>query len=472
MSLKTKRIFEWSIFSILGLILISAGSLFLYQNAYAGKIYKNVNIAGIDVSGLTKKQAETIVRKRFDQILAQDIAFQAGDKSVTSKLKDTGLSFDIPQSVASAYAIGRSSHFFPQLYASAQTTVKPLKISVPLKIDSTKLNLFISEKLPGLTIPPTDAKLIISDGKVSIEPEKVGQQINTSNLAVSLSQLVSSNSSQLIIKLQAISSEPALTAATLYTLKSSAETMINTPITLAYEGRTYLPSASDKSKWLVVANADGGASRIALSDAAIKTYLTNIAKDFEIIKKDRKINASDNSVLQEGQQGKYLDKDKAVESIKIAFRSPNTVTLTTYTEDPKEVKVYPAEGIIPGKYPGKYIDVDLAQQRLCRIDGNTVIDCFIISSGKSSTPTPLGTRYIDSKEEKRWSAPYGLWMPWWQSLGGGYGIHELPEWPSGYKEGEAHLGTPVSHGCVRLGVGAAQVVYNWTEVGMPVYIHR
>ncbi len=87
-------------------------------------------------------------------------------------------------------------------------------------------------------------------------------------------------------------------------------------------------------------------------------------------------------------------------------------------------------------------------------------------------PTPTGTRFIQSKHPMAWSAKYGLYMPFWQSIGGGYGIHELPEWPSGYKEGEDHLGIPVSHGCVRLGVGPAQTVYNWTEIGTPVYIHK
>lgn len=58
------------------------------------------------------------------------------------------------------------------------------------------------------------------------------------------------------------------------------------------------------------------------------------------------------------------------------------------------------------------------------------------------------------------------------SLKNGYfGIHELPVWPDGIKEGENHLGTPVSHGCVRLGVGPAEFLYNWTPIGTPVKIY-
>ena len=53
---------------------------------------------------------------------------------------------------------------------------------------------------------------------------------------------------------------------------------------------------------------------------------------------------------------------------------------------------------------------------------------------------------------------YGLWMPFWLGLDRGrIGIHELPVWPSGYREGEDHLGKAVSHGCIRLGVGSASI---------------
>jgi lipoprotein-anchoring transpeptidase ErfK/SrfK len=55
--------------------------------------------------------------------------------------------------------------------------------------------------------------------------------------------------------------------------------------------------------------------------------------------------------------------------------------------------------------------------------------------------------------------------------GSGHAIHELPM-INGYREGDWHLGIPVSHGCVRLGVGPAAYMYNWTPVGTPVIIHN
>jgi lipoprotein-anchoring transpeptidase ErfK/SrfK len=64
-------------------------------------------------------------------------------------------------------------------------------------------------------------------------------------------------------------------------------------------------------------------------------------------------------------------------------------------------------------------------------------------------------------------------MPFWMAItpGGSFGIHELPEWPDGDKNGANDLGSPVSHGCVRLGIGPAERVYNWAEIGTPVVVY-
>ncbi|MFZ5982060.1 MAG: L,D-transpeptidase, partial [Patescibacteria group bacterium] len=106
---------------------------------------------------------------------------------------------------------------------------------------------------------------------------------------------------------------------------------------------------------------------------------------------------------------------------------------------------------------GKYIDVNLGSQVMSIFENGKILDSFLISSGKRGMETPKGEHQIYNKSPRTWSKQYGLYMPFWMAItpGGKYGIHELPEWPGGYKEGANHLGIPVSHGCMRLGVGAA-----------------
>ncbi len=118
----------------------------------------------------------------------------------------------------------------------------------------------------------------------------------------------------------------------------------------------------------------------------------------------------------------------------------------------------------------KRIEINTGDQELSYFLGGVRMEKFLISSGKNNT-TPKGHYSIINKRLKAWS-PYGLWMPYWMGLGTGkFGLHELPIWPNGYREGEDHLGIPVSHGCIRLGIGPAEFLYNWAEVRTPVFIY-
>jgi len=121
---------------------------------------------------------------------------------------------------------------------------------------------------------------------------------------------------------------------------------------------------------------------------------------------------------------------------------------------------------------GRYVDINLSKQLLTIFESGANMGTYKVSSGKRGMATPTGMFNIKKKSRRAWSKRYGLFMPYWmQFTNQGHGIHELPEWPSGYKEGANHLGVPVSHGCVRLGVGSAKTVYNFVDTGTPVYIH-
>ncbi|MFA5021501.1 MAG: tRNA (adenosine(37)-N6)-threonylcarbamoyltransferase complex dimerization subunit type 1 TsaB [Patescibacteria group bacterium] len=120
----------------------------------------------------------------------------------------------------------------------------------------------------------------------------------------------------------------------------------------------------------------------------------------------------------------------------------------------------------------KWLDVNLTAQRLNYYLGPVRLNVFTVSTGKALTPTPVGTFKITAKRPKAWSRLAGLWMPYWMQFDGANALHELPEWPNGTKEGTNHLGTPVSHGCIRLGIGPAKFIYDWAPVGTKLVIHK
>jgi len=118
------------------------------------------------------------------------------------------------------------------------------------------------------------------------------------------------------------------------------------------------------------------------------------------------------------------------------------------------------------------IAVSLKGQKLYYLVGGIELKAWPVSSGKAAMPTPKGEFKVVNKSKKAWSKKYGLWMPYWLGLGNGeFGIHELPIWPNGYREGSNHLGKAVSHGCIRLGIGPAQYLFDRVATGTKVQIY-
>jgi lipoprotein-anchoring transpeptidase ErfK/SrfK len=468
---KNKKLALWSIISVLLLILIAAGILFSYQKAYAGKIYPNISFGGIDLSGKTKQEAQTTLEEKFQSALDKEIVLTANGATAKAKLADTGLTFDFNNIINQGYAVGRDTNFFRNMLSSTKTVYQKNEIEVTPYLDQTKYNTFVQIVVDQLNTKPEDATLQINNGEIKTTTSKVGQTVDTANLVDEIIATINNDTDT--IELQTTLAYPTVENADFAPAQSKAQAYLDKKITFTYDTKSYSPSRSEIGAWLDF-TAINDVYDVNLNQNNIKAYLNKIAVNFEVKKVDRKINSLTNEVITEGVQGVYLDKDQTLKTLLAAIGGQTVaVAMTVTTEDPAEIKVIPAEGIIPGKFSGKYIDVDLTNQKLCQVEGNAVIACHVISSGKASTPTPTGTFAIQNKDPRRWSNASSLWMPWWEQFAdGGYGIHELPEWPNGYKEGQAHLGTPVSHGCVRLGIGEAEQVYNWTDIGTPVYIHN
>jgi hypothetical protein len=117
----------------------------------------------------------------------------------------------------------------------------------------------------------------------------------------------------------------------------------------------------------------------------------------------------------------------------------------------------------------KYINIDVSDQIFDYYQNGFLVNSFITSTGKPSTATRYGDFTAFSKYEmayggadgQKWAMPY--FISFYTSGNLENGIHELP-FLNGIREGSRSLGKAVSHGCVRLGIGPAEEVFNWVEV--------
>ena len=117
-------------------------------------------------------------------------------------------------------------------------------------------------------------------------------------------------------------------------------------------------------------------------------------------------------------------------------------------------------------FGGRWIDVNLSQQRVYAYEGDTVVNSFIVSTGTWQTPTVTGTYQIWIKLRSTTMAGPGYYLtnvPYTMYFYKGYGLHGT-YWHNNF-------GTPMSHGCVNLRTSDAEWLYNWASVGTTVNVH-
>jgi len=121
---------------------------------------------------------------------------------------------------------------------------------------------------------------------------------------------------------------------------------------------------------------------------------------------------------------------------------------------------------------GRLIEVSIPRQMLTAWRDGHIMARFTISTGRPGYETPTGNYNIIAKNPNAWSRKWKVWMPWAMNWHGNYFIHQLPHYPgSTVNIGASKLGTPASHGCIRVNVGDAEWLFHWTATGTPVWVH-
>ena len=170
-------------FLIVGLILCTAFALFNINNT---RMIKGISIKGIEISGLTKEQAESKINQIIEEKLDKDIFFKADNFEYSIKLKQIETKYDIKKAVQEAYDIGRKGNIFFNNFDIIKTSIKGENIDLEYAYNEKLLDDTIADiagKIPDAVIEPSyyieDDILIITRGKEgnSIDKDKTKNKI-------------------------------------------------------------------------------------------------------------------------------------------------------------------------------------------------------------------------------------------------------------------------------------------------------
>ena len=144
----------------------------------------------------------------------------------------------------------------------------------------------------------------------------------------------------------------------------------------------------------------------------------------------------------------------------LAFRKTNDMSRDGYATHEVYAKLMRHQGAFKLRYPkaGKHVEFDWSRQVLTLAQNGKPFRTYHTSSGKPSTPTVFGTYHfylksLGTNAKGMVDSSYFI---------GGYAIH-------GYVDVPAY---PASHGCLRVPIPNARQIFDWVDIGDPIFLYE
>jgi lipoprotein-anchoring transpeptidase ErfK/SrfK len=155
--------------------------------------------------------------------------------------------------------------------------------------------------------------------------------------------------------------------------------------------------------------------------------------------------------------------------------APTSTATARPTETPSPTIMQPVAAQQIPQGGQKLIVVSISQQHVYAYQRGVLVYSFVASTG-SGNSTRTGTFSILDKIPKAYGSTWNFWMPDWMGIyyAGGLedGFHSLPLLNNGQRLWGNSLGTPVTYGCIVLGIQDSETLYDWAEIGTTVQIKR
>lgn len=157
--------------------LIMAFFVFFILNS--NRIYKGVEVEGIDISGLGMEEARYLVNSSIENRTdAREIILKYGDNSWVIDPDEISMNYLVDDTLDEAYGIGRKGNLFHRLSSIFNTRRKGASLYVDVEFDKLLLESLISGIKKQIEKKEKSATATYEKGSVCFKKEEIGRILN------------------------------------------------------------------------------------------------------------------------------------------------------------------------------------------------------------------------------------------------------------------------------------------------------
>jgi vancomycin resistance protein YoaR len=296
-----------------------------FNSKYAGRIFPGVSVGGIDLSGLRREQAVSMLAQSLDYPERGRVVFTEGANTWIASPLELGLYFDFEPSVQTAYDYGRKGSLFTQLSNQYKAWREGIDLTPWLVYDEAKARDYLKAIIAQIEKPVIEASLGVDGINVVVNQGQVGRAVDLPAVLMQLqAQLPTLTDS--IIPLIVYETSPAILDAAAQA--EIARKILSAPLVISVPD----PQSGDPGPWTFdqqtlasmltiekVNTAEGGRYQVSINSANLRAFLDGIAPNFLRSSQNGRFIFNDDTrqleVIQHAVIGRNLDVAASLQAI-------------------------------------------------------------------------------------------------------------------------------------------------------------
>lgn len=331
-----------AIFCVILVGVVSIGEWW-YAWHWRDHIFPGVHIGVVSVGGKTKEEARTLLDQTIDTLMQAGLPFIYQSKRVTispilSAREDPDLTYELVRwdtdaMLEDALRAGRDGPWWQRWYAQTKTLILGARIAATFTVEEEPLMHALRENVSQFEDPAKNAELTITNGAITITPERIGKVFDYNKAIADLRRSLRELAVQ-PMTLTVVTDYPTVTTDAIATLRETAETLIaRGPLQLMHGKRWWRINPEEWGPWLTVISKDGKPS-LTLTTAKIAPALLPIAEIINTPARDAKFVVKNGRVVefQTAQKGQRLSIEKTIEKIRTEFFKGETASIAVVVD--------------------------------------------------------------------------------------------------------------------------------------------
>jgi vancomycin resistance protein YoaR len=249
--------------------------------AFAGstaRLADGVAIAGVDVGGMTPREARALLEQRFARVAHEPVVFAAGERSFPIKATTLGVEVDWATALETATREGEG--FGPvRGFRRLQARFFGEEIAPPVQTYASALDYKVGMLAGVIDRRHVEAKLVRRGLGIEVVPGQSGRKLDRDAAAATIVRTLARLDRGTPVALPVRVDPVDVTAADLAVARRQAETALSAPVRLEYEGtRWKLP------RWRIaelLSLPAGGSTELAIAGPGADAWFAKLRKTVE-----------------------------------------------------------------------------------------------------------------------------------------------------------------------------------------------